>query len=442
MLTPLLLSFAGLSITAIIAVGIRKLFSMRRERRQATAVRLYLEGERYHLRYPTNFQNARIAYEASLTFDNTIAETHYRLGNLYQDGAGVEVNLKKARSYYDKAFSLGYTPALLALGSTYDVKTPDDYPRHAFSLYLKATEYLDSRADAFTAVERLLTSYPTLKAEKAYRLSQLFLEHHNTQKAAFWYIQAEQCSLPSDVNPLAQQIAHTPGFSFILGKAYEALNQKEVAWICYAKAQHCPESLHRLKTVADEGSAAAQYALGYYHFHPKDDQENAVSYCLKAAHQGYAPALTYLNGTSFTSKIYLMIAKAYQTGVIISKDVPQSLKFYKKASELGDKEAAFYLGQWYESTLNKPHTDLKTSLFYYTKALNAGHVKALPCVKRLQRTQGEGAKGRYDASNPSHASRKTMFEAWMRTDSKALKDPTLTIKNIGDEPSINTPFYR
>lgn len=333
MLTVIFISLAGLSIAGITALG-RKLLSMRRERRQATAQALCFEAEQC-LRYPPDYERARIAYEQVLVFDNTLADAHYRLGSFHHQGAGTAINLEKARCFYEKALSLGKSEALLALGAIQEKASPYRYAEQAFATYLHAARYPNLRIKACEALERILLTYPRPTGEEAYQLSKHFLDQQDIEKAVFWYIKGENQPIAHATHPLKTHCINTPNFCFSLGQAYEVQDNLGAASSAYAKARHCTASFDRLKTMADDGLAVAQYALGHDYYHHQGNNRNAIDYCLKAAAQHYVPALDYLNQTSLSAESYYTIASAYETGNIVKKDITQALSFYKKARNQG-----------------------------------------------------------------------------------------------------------
>ncbi|MBA4696156.1 MAG: sel1 repeat family protein [Legionella sp.] len=330
-------------------------------------------------------ERARIAYEQVLVFDNTLADAHYRLGSFHHQGAGTAINLEKARCFYEKALSLGKSEALLALGAIQEKASPYCYAEQAFATYLHAARYPNLRIKACEALERILLTYPRPTGEEAYQLSKHFLDQQDIEKAVFWYIKGENQPTAHATHPLKTQCLNTPNFCFSLGQAYEVQDNLGAASSAYAKARHCAASFNRLQTMADDGLAVAQYALGHDYYHHQRNNRNAIDYCLKAAAQHYVPALDYLNQTSLSAESYYTIASAYETGNIVKKDITQALSFYKKARNQGHREALFALGRCYEDPSNHPVTNLKKALHYYVKAANAGVANASRYVERLQR---------------------------------------------------------
>ena len=122
----------------------------------------------------------------------------------------------------------------------------------------------------------------------------------------------------------------------------DAEAQLLLAFAYYDKGDGVPrdiaEAVKWLRNAAEQGYAAAQYALGNacYNGHgvPKDGTE-AVNWFRKAAEQGYAPAQRILG-------------RMYCTGDGVPKEPAEAVKWLRKAADQGDADAQAGLGVMYK----------------------------------------------------------------------------------------------
>lgn len=95
-----------------------------------------------------------------------------------------------------------------------------------------------------------------------------------------------------------------------------------------------------LERLTKNGSSVAQYTLGYKYYYRKRELTKAISYCLQAAEQHHAEAITFLNDTQFDDHHYLSLASHYEE----KNDITQAIYFYERAFTANNKEAALRLG--------------------------------------------------------------------------------------------------
>lgn len=135
------------------------------------------------------------------------------------------------------------------------------------------------------------------------------------------------------------------------------------------------ESIEAVNTLAQGGIKEAQYVLGVeFYYNKKKLEVEAINWCLSALEQQYAPAKTFLFEAPFSLECYLMLARRYEQGDEIKKSKNSALIFYKKAYDLDSKEAAFRLGQLYESI------NMKQAFDYYKKAARQGDEAAIEAM--------------------------------------------------------------
>ena len=119
------------------------------------------------------------------------------------------------------------------------------------------------------------------------------------------------------------------------------------------------------QTLAENGSATAQYNLGYCYYTGREvnkDYEQAAYWYTKAAEQGHEKAQYYL-GTS------------YLNGLGVSQDDEKAMHWYAKAAEQGNTASQLTLGLAY----NNGHVFEKNpeqAVYWFTKAAEQEHEQA------------------------------------------------------------------
>ena len=145
-------------------------------------------------------------------------------------------------------------------------------------------------------------------------------------------------------------------YAFMLAQLYEndidIEEHMEKACMYYAIAMqdNHEDSYKALFILAKKGISEAQYYIGTQYYHPKSNFSEAITWCLLAAEQKHIEAIAYLNTTEFSVEHYLDIAKKYENGDGVNRNVNSAILFYKKACDLNNIKAAFCLGELY-----RPH---------------------------------------------------------------------------------------
>jgi uncharacterized protein len=180
--------------------------------------------------------------------------------------------------------------------------------------------------------------------------------------------------------------------SFRLGQLFEPGEEKKdikperlKSYRYYARAarQHHPQAQSHLEPLASAGDVDAQYALGFHYYHEEGDISQAADWCVKAHRQGHLQALAYLMQTKFDAPLCLRIARQYDADDIY---LPQALKFYQSASQLGEPQASFRLGQWYETGNEDCKPDFTKSCDFYLLAMKQKHPQAKAQLEHLAAT--------------------------------------------------------
>lgn len=130
--------------------------------------------------------------------------------------------------------------------------------------------------------------------------------------------------------------------------------------------------------------------------------------------------------------ILLNLAKAYELGIGVAKNMAQSVLYYTQAAEKGSAEAAYRLAEWYQNDEVLP-LDLNKALDLYQQAAKSGYKDAQGKAQKIQQkieenekpyylffdteTAGLPPKGKYDVpvTNPDFWPRLVQI-AWILTD--------------------------
>jgi len=118
--------------------------------------------------------------------------------------------------------------------------------------------------------------------------------------------------------------------------------------------------LAELRTKADQGDAAAQFALGAAYDagrEVKRDQREAAAWYRKAAEQGFAAAQNSLGSL-------------YQFGEGAPQDNAEAVRWYQKAADQGYSEAYTNLGYMYDGGLGVKQDKQKAVMLYQRGAEN------------------------------------------------------------------------
>lgn len=127
-----------------------------------------------------------------------------------------------------------------------------------------------------------------------------------------------------------------------------------------AQAEEAVKWLHK---AAEQGHAAAQYALGRSYMKGigvKQDYHHGLKWLMLSARQDNPYAANYLG-------------LAFRKGLGVVQDTGQAIRWYTRAAEEGNLRAAqFNLGRMYEAGVGVPK-DSEMALRWYRKAAEQGH---------------------------------------------------------------------
>jgi len=127
------------------------------------------------------------------------------------------------------------------------------------------------------------------------------------------------------------------------------------------------------KEAADLGYTKAQHIVGfccYWGIGTKKDKSLALGWYQKAAEKDYPQSICYL-------------AEYYEHGVAeIERNTEEAVRLWKKAAELGDKEAPFILGNLYYEGFYVSQ-DKKEAVLWYRMSAQRLNQKAIKKMREL-----------------------------------------------------------
>ena len=131
-----------------------------------------------------------------------------------------------------------------------------------------------------------------------------------------------------------------------------------VAMICCSLLSSAQE----FKAAAEQGDATAQTKMGDYHF-DKKEYTQAIEWYEKAAAQNNVDAI-------------LQLIDIYEEGYGVAKDEKKGVMYEKKAAELGNAKAQYYLANTYHNGYGGEAKNLSKAVEWQTKAAEQGYAKA------------------------------------------------------------------
>lgn len=297
------------------------------------------------------------------------AKAQEEIGFMYQQGEGVQKDLKKANYWYEKAANQGLELAQNWLGINYlygwgiqkDLK--------------KAIYWCEKSANQGDIIRQ-----KELGDIYYYRWGGI---QKDFKKAIYWYekaaVQYDDSSKPSSYKNLTALIAVARMMDIYSNDDFEEKNlEKAFSFykiICNSRSldDTINTSCERMKKIANQisnpefeqaeklakkGKAIDQYNLGLLYYKEKNIKE-AFYWFEQAAKQGYANA-------------------QYNLGVIYDKqkDTQKSFYWYEKAANQGLSVAQFNLGLTYLDTKNKTENPEK-AFYWMGKAANQGDLDAM-----------------------------------------------------------------
>lgn len=138
------------------------------------------------------------------------------------------------------------------------------------------------------------------------------------------------------------------------------------------KAEKYSQAMNFYKEAAKQGSAKAEFNIGYlydYGWGVAENEQEALKWYLMAAAQGYADA-------------EYNIGILYEKGEGVTQDYQEAMKWFLKAAAQGNNEAEFKIGYYYENGYGVTQ-DLKEAIEWFKKAARDGNEDAINWFKSI-----------------------------------------------------------
>ncbi len=287
--------------------------------------------------YPLSELQDRIQY----ALEENEPEAQYRLGRMYEEGIGVNIDYQIARQWYEASAANGFVPAMVSLANMflYGAEGVDPDPTLALS-YLREAEKSENPlvfyelglyfenvggtaqnyAKAFeyyqkAAREGVLNAHVKLAIFYQYGLG---VEPDITLAIRHYRLLEE---LAEDDN-VSQYVSAMLGSIYLEYGIVETDMEKRFRW---------------LRAAAQEGNVEAMFFLGDAYYTGRGierDYAKSAGWYLAAARQDHAQAMTNL-------------AYLYLNGYGVKKDYEKAFNWFKSAAELGNAEGAWNVGNIY-----------------------------------------------------------------------------------------------
>ncbi|HCU05442.1 MAG TPA: hypothetical protein DIC51_03970, partial [Coxiellaceae bacterium] len=314
------------------------------------------------------------------------AEFIYSLAESYRRDSTTDEDLEQAINYYliaaqnNHAEAKNHLEHLAAEGSINAQYVLGVEYYHRQNNFLEAAKWCMKAAERNHPQAKAYLASTKFSANVYWQMGCLYEEgkwiFKNISQAIIFYIKASELGDKNASFHLAQ----------FYQEDHEGIpNNPENVFKYYIQAlnQGHSEALAALTRLANEGNANVQYFLGATHYHRQNNFLEAAKWCMKAAEQDHVQAKSYLASTKFSASVCVQIAHLYEQGEWVYQNTAQAISFYARASDQGDKDASFYLAQFYETDHDEMLKNPEKAFKYYAQALNQGHPGALAALTRL-----------------------------------------------------------
>ena len=314
----------------------------------------------------------------------------FRIGELYELGLGVSINIEKALEFYFRSKKMNYIPAIKKIAEFHYVgkhlgKNHDE----SFKLFRKASEMGDIESQELLARCYKEGIGVTVNYEEAFKWYMESYEKGNKKSSVgLAYLYENGFGVPQDieksvffykigviegdiVSALAlafikeKQESYIDAFSlfekaayagndiaqFKLGEYYcngkvEKSAEKGIFWLEKAAEKDNLDSLNLLGKYYEDKNIekALEYFQRALKFHDKDANFNIANYYLD---KEFEKAKKYFTRAFEFGKIdsFYILGKAYLEGIFIEKNVKEAKYYLERAIEKGDLNSKFLLGK-------------------------------------------------------------------------------------------------
>jgi TPR repeat protein len=333
-----------------------------------------------------DYEKALVYFTQAALQKHSIAQ--FNLGILYRDGKGCEKNLKTALGYFQQSAEADDEDAQFELGAWYS--TGNDVVEKDFT---KALHYLSQSAEGgkkgaqYCLGQAYISGSLGVKIDlnKAFTYFQRDADagHASAQlELGKFYYTGVDGATPQD---FGQALKY-----FILAAQQGNQTARYNLSVMYRDGKGCEKNLKTaldyLQQAADAEYTAAQFALGMWHYHGKEDvvpQDfgQALNWCIKAAKQGHVLA-------NFD------LGVMYKNGQGCEKNLKSALDYFQQAADAGHLVAQNQLGTWYSlGAEDVIAIDLPKAMKYFEMAAKQGDADAqenLEIIRKEIQSREEG----------------------------------------------------
>ena len=328
----------------------------------------YQEARKYYLGIQVQMDKKKALFYFNKAARSEHARAENSLGIMYEFGEGVPADQEQAVEWYQKSAKHGYWGGRLNLarkqlsgqGIRQDLQT-------AMHEIKQLAEHGNPNAQILlTAIYS--SALPDFGVEK------------NDEEAFKWTVMAAEQGFDKAEGLLGhfyrlglgvEKDERLSRFWLENASTGDAEAQYEVATLLASEshdnAEQDAESVKWLQKAAEQGHAAAQYALGRAYMKGigvTQSHRHGLKWLMLSARQHNHYAENYLG-------------IAFRKGLGVVQDPGQAIRWYTRAAEEGNLRAAqFNLGRMYETGYGVPK-DEELALHWYTKAADQGHRESM-----------------------------------------------------------------
>lgn len=312
-----------------------------------------------------------------------------RLGYMYSEGVGVDVNVTEAVKWFRKSAEQGYMVGQYNMGLMYELgrgieKDVNEairwYRKAADQGYQNAKDKLAKLSDAGRTLSKTEIKYYVDKADKYYN-------EKNFQEALKNYLIAANAGDAYAQNLTGWMYEHAEGVEQNYIEAYKwhlkaAENGNVYAMnslgILFEKGQgvevNLPKAVGWYRKAANAGNVHGQYNLGRMY-----ENGRGVTKSIVLARQWYEKAAAQNHGDAQSS-----LGTIYYNGEGVTKDYAKAMEWYRKAADQGNMYGEFNIGLLYEFGYGVTK-NLDEAAKWYRRAANQGMERAKTKLKELGR---------------------------------------------------------
>jgi TPR repeat protein len=293
---------------------------------------------------------------------------NYRLGTIYRDGLGVEMDQDEALKYFNLSALQGDSDAQYAMGRLYADNARNENGHN------KAVEEYNKDQSAINA------SLGTMHLK-----GQMFSK--NVRRSFQYFVKAVKNGIDDiqDRRKEDRRDFHSKWYSGTVEYHHIVATQKFGNQDGKKSNPETKLALNYLEMASKGGHMIAQCDLGNLHYTgqgAKKDVSRAIKLYTKSATQNYPPALFNLG------YVYLF-GKGCET------DAQKACEYFRRAADEDDADAQFNLGYFYKKGYHF-EASVNDSLEWYTKAANQKHVLANYCLGKAYADGEDGVEKDFD----------------------------------------------